>query len=184
MKSIFKIILTNVILISFFSSAQAHNFAVSPKIGTLGAGVEASYQINSYFSLNTALNGFKLNKKLHKSDIHYNGHLRLLTLGLIANVHPFQNGFKLTGGAFYNLNRLDLSATPSRNVRVSGHTYSSQQLGRLSGNVEFNRLSPYFGLGYDSAFYGDNAWSMNVEVGVLYQGHAKVNIAANGLLKK
>ena len=181
MKNLIKTALIGVAVCSLLPEGKAGNFSVGPKVGTLGAGLEASYLVNPYFSLNGSVNGFKYNRKLHRDDVHYKGSLRMFTLGLTGNLHPFKNGFKVTLGAFYNLNQVKVSAAPSRNIHLSGRTYTPAQVGRINGKVDFNKFSPYLGIGYDSAFYSNSPWSFNCDAGVLYQGRAKARVSATGL---
>lgn len=107
----------------------------------------------------------------------------MLNFGGTANFHPFLGGFKITGGLFLNHNKIDVHAAPRRNVRLNGVTYTPAEVGNLTGDIKFGKISPYAGVGYDSAFSSITPLSFNCDVGVLFQGKPKTAVSATGLLK-
>lgn len=164
-------------------ATQAGNFAIGPKVGTLGVGAEGLFKFNDFLSFGAQINGFKYSKKLDKGNVGYSGKLKLLNFGGTANFHPFLGGFKITGGLFANFNKIDVNATPNKNITLNGNTYTPAEIGKLTGAVKFGRVSPYLGMGYDSAFSSVTPLSFNCDVGVLFQGKPKTDVSATGLLK-
>ncbi|MGN6671094.1 MAG: hypothetical protein ACTHJ4_06115, partial [Candidatus Nucleicultricaceae bacterium] len=115
-------------------------------------------------------------------DIHWSGKLNLFTVGAMADYHPFQNGFRLSAGIMYNGNKFDLSATPAQNVTINGTVYTPAQVGTMKGTLDFRKIAPYIGFGYDGALTSNGALSFNAEVGVLFQGSPRASVSASGLL--
>lgn len=156
------------------------NFAIGPKIGTLGAGVEAVVGSGEAFNLRINANGWRYSREIHKDTVKWNGKLNLKTAGIFADYHPFENGFRISAGPLLNYNSLNISAAPNQNLTINGHTYTPTQIGKATGKLKFKKVSPYLGIGYESAFTNNSCLSMNVEAGVLFQGKAKGTFSATG----
>lgn len=143
----------------FFTGIQA---------GTLGAGLNVGYNFNDMFGLRANINGLKVSRDVNVGDLKYNGNAKLLTAGILADYHPFENGFRLSAGAYYNDNK------------IYGHGYSTKtyygldpnDFGYEDASVKYNKFSPYLGVGYDVNITEN--LSFVSDLGVLYQGKGKV----------
>lgn len=164
------------------TTANSSPFAIGPKISTLGLGIEGSFSVSKEFKLRLGVNGLRYNKKFHDEDIHWSGKLNLFTVGAMADYHPFQNGFRVSAGVMYNGNKIDISATPAANVNINGVNYMPAQVGTMKGKLDFRKIAPYIGFGYDGALTSNGALSFNAEVGVLFQGSPRASVSASGLL--
>lgn len=180
MKVIMKIIRRTLLIPSLFllllSHASADPVSFGAKVGTLGLGVESSYRIDPLFSVTGSVNGFKFTGNLHDRDVDFGGKMRLLTAGGSLGVHPFKNGFKILAGVFYDGNQFNLSSMLRHNVTIDGRTFTPTQVGKSNLTIHFNRVSPYLGIGFDSAFCAESSWSLTGELGVLFQGSPKANL--------
>ena len=144
---------------------------VSAKMGTLGIGAEYVQPISEHFSLRAGLNFLNWSYDFDASDIEYEGDLKLKTFSLLADIHPFANGFRLTGGAMYNSNKIDVTAkSSSGSYEINDVDYPAEAIESISGEVEFDDFSPYFGIGWGVDQSADSPWSFNFDLGVLYQG--------------
>jgi len=173
-----KIILATLIAGSTYVSAN--DFVSGMKLGTLGVGLQTTTKTSDKLDIRLEANGFSYSTTSTKDDVTYNTKLRLATVGAIADYHPFNNGFTLSGGVYYNANELTLDATPANNVKIGNTTYTPAQLGSLNGKVEFNPISPYLGMGYTNATKYEKGWSFTTEAGVLFQGKPDVTLSATG----
>lgn len=162
--------------------ANSSPFAIGPKISTLGLGIEGSFSVSNQFKLRLGVNGLRYSKKMKDDDIHWSGKLNLFTIGAMADYHPFANGFRLSAGVMYNGNKFDLSATPAANVDINGVNYTPAQVGTMKAKLDFRKIAPYVGIGYDGALTSNGALSFNAEVGVLFQGSPRASVSASGLL--
>ena len=164
------------------SNAQIFdNHQMGVNVGTLGAGVEYSSSFNEMFALRTGFNTFSYSDSLTESGIKYDADLDLQTISLILDYHPFENGFRLSGGAMYNGNELKVSGKPdgtTGTIEINNVTYDSTQVGKVDGKVDFNNFAPYAGIGYSSSKTKSSGFSFNTEIGVLFQGSANAQLNA------
>lgn len=150
---------------------QSSNVFATLQAGTLGAGLNLGYQFSPYFDIRANVNGLSYSGNYDLNDVKYEGNVRLLTAGLLADYYPFANGFRLTAGAYYNGNRATATghATSDYNgIDLNGYGYQD-------ASVEYQKFAPYVGLGYQTNDEDSN-WMFTADVGVLYQGKAKVNL--------
>lgn len=169
-KKFFKTIaLLSTILFSVNSFSKNENLFFSGfQFGTLGAGVNFGYNFNDFFSLRANVNGMKVSKNINVGDLRYEGNARLLTAGIIADYHLFENGFRISSGIYYNGNK------------IYGHGYSRKNyygvnpndFGYEEASVKYNKISPYLGIGYDNKF--SENFSFVSDIGLLYQGKGNV----------
>lgn len=176
MKIIKRIPLLPCLSLLLLSHASADPVSFGAKVGTLGLGVESSYRIDPLFSVIGSVNGFQLTATPNDRDINLDGKLRLLTAGASLGIHPFKNGFKVLAGVFYDGNQFNLSSQLRHNVTIEGRTFTPEQVGKPGLIIHFNRVSPYLGIGFDSAFCAESSWSLTGELGVLFQGSPKVKL--------
>lgn len=158
------------------ASAQAAPFSAGLGVSTLGIGANAGYKINNSFKVRAVGNYFKYNKSINDGDISYKGKLRMFTLGALGDWHFLQNGFRVTGGLMYNGNELNIDATPSSNHSYNGVTYTPQQIGTVKGRLNFRRIAPYLGVGFDSDHESASGFSFNADLGILFQGKVRGKI--------
>lgn len=167
------------LMVSGAASAQQSSVGVSA--GTTGLGLEFGYDFNDAFGLRANGNWFRMSKDVESDGVSYDGKLKLFSLGLLGDFYPFDSGFRVTGGAYYNKNRVNLTATPSGNVEIGGTTYTPAQVGSLSGEVDFNKFTPYAGIGYTSN-RGNPGLSFVADAGVMFQGRPDVTLAGSGAI--
>lgn len=160
--------------------SYAETLTVNAKLGSLGIGMDVSYRITPYASLTGSINGFGLSTGLNNKNIDFNGTLRLLTAGASFGIHPFCNGFKFIAGAFYNGNQFTLTSKLRHNVTIQGKTITPEEFGKPKAISYFNSVSPYLGIGFDSAVFGEGAWSLYGELGILFQGPPHVRLKRKG----
>ncbi|MBF0530696.1 MAG: hypothetical protein HQK55_15815 [Deltaproteobacteria bacterium] len=56
--------------------------------------------------------------------------------------------------------------------------FSGSQLGQINGEVKFNAIAPYAGVGYTVGLSDDNRWKLDFDLGALYMGIPEVKIDA------
>lgn len=163
--------------------AAADKLAITAKAGTLGIGVEGTTPINHELNARIGANAFQYDYSAIESDITYSFDLKLLSFSALVDWLPFfDNDFRLTGGLFVNKNSLDSTAKTTDSYTIGNAIYTSAQVGSLSGDISFNALAPYAGIGWGNPFSNDSNWSFAVDLGVLFQGSPNINLSANGPL--
>ena len=172
-------LLISVLAMAVASPARAQDrwpeWFVGPSVSTLGLGLEGGVRLNEFAGLRAGGNWFGIDFDDSYDDVDYEVDLELNSLGLVVDLHPFRGGFRISAGARLNLNEADLIGRLNEPVTIGGTTYAPAEVGTLRGDVEFERLAPYVGIGY-----GGRLWNDQVEVafdlGAMYHGSPDVDL--------
>ena len=140
--------------------------------GTLGLGVNAGYDFSNDFALRGLYNYFNLDFDKNRAGNEYDGELKLRSLGLALDWHPFWGAFRVSGGAFMNNNRLSAS-TEGLGLQIGTRTYDAN----LDFRMEFERFAPYLGIGWTSG-RGRSGLSFSADIGALF--HSSPEVSASG----
>jgi len=165
------------------TAAHAGDLAIAVKAGTLGVGVEATTNIVPMF-INARLQGnaFNYSTSITDTQVTYDGKLKLASVGLLADIYPFAGKFRITGGAYYNGNKLDVTGRPTAGTfTFNGVTYPSAQVGTVTTTVNFNKFAPYVGFGWGDAISSGSPIGFSLELGALYMGQPKTSVTATGI---
>ncbi|MFN7834405.1 MAG: hypothetical protein ACK5NY_01225 [Burkholderiaceae bacterium] len=161
---------------------------VAARAGTPGLGFDLAYGIGNGLYVRGNINGFSYSTNVSQSDVDYKAKVKLQTAGILLDWHPFETGFRLTGGMYYNGNRIDLTGKPTvGKYNLNGRAYVATDIGSLDGSLRFRSSVPYVGLGYHQS-NGD--FSLIGDAGVMFMGSARAkldvtcgpNLQANPLL--
>jgi len=163
------------------STAYAEGLSLGVKAGTLGAGVEVEAQMSETLSGRLGLNYFSYSYDGTESDNEYDLDATLQTFGALLDWHPFANAFRISAGVMINGNELEGDAKPTNGTyNIGGYTYSSSQIDKLTGSVDFNSFAPYVGIGTSTSFGENGCFGFIFDLGVMYQGEASVTLSAEG----
>lgn len=150
--------------------------------GTLGVGPEVNLRYaNVPVGIRVGFNALNFGSTAHIGSSPFKVNLQMASAGTTVDYYPFDNGLRLSGGLRYGATDVRLSATIGGSVKVGNTTYSSSNVGTLTGRDTFNAVSPFFGLGYQTTFFG-GAMPVALDLGAVYQGTGNVNVGATGLL--
>lgn len=156
--------------------------AVSAKASTLGLGLEGIARINSRLNGKLGVNAFQYEYDTTKSEIEYDLDLELLSFSALLDWFPFGGQFHITGGLLANQNCLKLDAKSTATYEVGGATYSAADVGSLKGELDFEEMAPYAGIGWGNPFNKEGNWSIAVDSGIVFQGSPNVELSTDGLL--
>ena len=164
---------------------EYHNSAVGIDVGTTGIGLDYLHALWPGWHLRLGFDALTLNDNQDSSGTVYNGNLNLLTIHSLIDWYPEGSGLRLTGGLVWNDNSISLSATPDASngnggyseYTLNGNTYSSDQITGINAHVSFQRLVPYFGIGYGNPLAARGHLGMTADLGVMYQGNADENLS-------
>ena len=168
------------ILIMVSSAVYAQNVSLGLKASTLGAGLEAETSFSDTIGGRIGINYFEYDFNGTKDDIDYDFDVTLFSVSALLDWHPFKGGFRVSGGVLYNGNEIDADARSSATYEIGNSTYSASQVGSLTGEIDFNDIAPYAGVGWDTSFGKSGKFGLLVDAGVLYQGSPEVDFTANG----
>jgi hypothetical protein len=157
-------------------------FAVNLNISSLGIGGEAITNIGSNFTVRAGGNFFKLNFDGSNNDYKYNLDTKLSTVPVLIDWYPGGSDFHITGGGVMNFNRGDVIMTPIRDFEYAGRTFAPEELGNITGEMEYNKFSPYFGIGYGK-HTGSKGISFAFNAGAMYQASPTVKLVVPQMLQ-
>ena len=163
-----------------WGASRVEGFAVGVDAGTLGAGLSLSRAVEpGRLGVELDVHALSLSHGYTGQGVDYRGTLRMRSVGVIANWFPWHGPLHLSAGLFYDGNRWDLQAQPGPGgLVINGHAYTSSQLGALHGQVRFQAVAPYLGVGWGDATAGAG-WHLTARAGVLYQGSPTVDLTAD-----
>jgi hypothetical protein len=162
--------------------AMADEYAVGVTAGTMGAGVTATTNIIQNVNLRINATGFNFNRSDSSgTDIDFDAKLKLFGVGAVADYHPFGGAFRLSGGAYYNGNKLTLDGKPKAGgtYTLNGTTYTADQAGTVHAEVKYEKISPYIGIGWGNAVDKSGHWKFSTDLGAMYTGSPKVSLTAS-----
>ena len=171
-------------IVALVGSAQADGVAVAAKVGTMGPGVDVTLPLVPE-NLNLRLTGsyVTFGVTVKTDDVDYDSDLTLTGYGALLDWHPFQNNFRVSGGALYNGSEVDLDGTGNSadaTIKIGDHEYATDAVGILHGTGDYNAFAPYLGIGFGNAVQKDRAWGFVFDLGVVFTGSATVHLSATG----
>ncbi len=157
------------------AEGSAGGVGLTVKAGTLGAGLEATVGVNDFLGFRFGVNMMSAGPSLDLDEGTFKSDMDWLSYGALVDLHVFGGGFRVTGGGLINKNKFKLKADLTQPVTLDGYDYS---LSECSGEVTFNELAPYLGIGYGNAVGADGRWHFACDFGVMFQGEPKVDATA------
>ena len=125
------------------------------------------------------LNAFNYNYNATSSTVNYDFKLQLQTVSALADWYPFEGSFRTSVGVMYNNNKVSLAGLPTGGTyTINGTTYNSTDVGSLQGEMAFNKVAPYIGIGWGNPAEKDKGWGFTSDIGVLFQGNPKTSLVA------
>ena len=160
--------------------AQAAPFSADVHVGTTGLGVEGQYEVNDYLALRASGDWLSYSRNFSSNDIGYSGRATWSTFGAFADLHPFKNGFLISGGAYFGDRKVTLNGAPAGNVLVNGVSLTPAQVGRLNGVGKLSDTAPFVALGWDSTFRARRGLGFKALIGVAFSNAPSISLTATG----
>lgn len=153
------------------------------KLGTLGAGVELTKDVTRKINGRVGVNVLTYDTSGSESDVDYTIDLELSSVTAILDWHPFGGGVRVSAGVAFNGNELSMVGKPTNTSYTIGDTtYTPSEVGTLRGNVTFDDVTPYLGIGWGNAVSPNDRFTFSLDVGVLFQGDTTADLTADGTL--
>lgn len=171
------------LLVAAFSSslsADTGRLAIAGRSGTIGLGGELIVNILPQVNGRFGATFFDLSLDGEISDVEYDFDLDLLTFPLTIDWYPFDAPFHISAGVILNETEVGLDTRSHASLDIGGTTYSATDLGELCGDVSFNHVAPYIGIGWGNAFGREKRWGLISDFGVAFIGSADVSLSATG----
>ena len=168
------------------SAALARTVGVTADVGTMGLGVNLGTQIiQNTLDLRVGYTHFGLSRNgtynKNGTSLPYNGHIQIGGVPILLDWFPFHGAFRVTAGVFDNQTAVNANATPAPGgtVQINGDTYTSAQVGTLTGRIAYRSIAPYAGIGWGNLAPRTRGFVYNVDLGVLFTGSPQVTLSAS-----
>ena len=159
--------------------ANDSDLALTGKLGTLGAGLDLTYNVSPKFNARFNINGGSGDADGVEDGVNYKGSLDLMTVGGLVDYHPTGGGFRLSAGLYNNRNKISSQAEgDNNNVLIGGRAYDLT--GTLDSDIAFKSTAPYLGLGWGNSVGHKKRFSFSLDVGVLFQGSPEATLKGSG----
>lgn len=163
-------------------AAQAQ-VGVTLDAGTTGAGVHLVVPMESNLNGRFGANYFKHDFNRTTNNVDYAIKGKLQTYDILFDWYVREGSvFHVTGGLVYNGNKFNATGQPNQlgKFTLNGTSYSTADVGVLSGRIDYRKAAPYLGIGWGNALKSNSRWSFNTDIGVFYQGNPNVHLASVG----
>ena len=155
-------------------TAQAET-AMGVRVSTQGIGGELSYGFANSLAIRGGLNFYNMDFNSSKSGIRYNADFKFRSGNLFLDFYPVGMPMRFSAGLVYDKNKIGISAIDQPSFTVGGQTYTSADVGTLSGSIRFKRPTPYVGMGFGNPYTGLKI-GITLEVGAyLMDPEARLN---------
>jgi len=176
----FKTMFMSVVMLSVSTSSVLAGgtspFSVAIGGSTLGLTGEVGFK-QDFFGVRGNINYFHYSASESRNGVQYSDDIDMKSYGVLADIYPFENGLRLTGGVMINRNRVDVKGSPNSSASVGNHTYSASQVATINGSIENNLLAPYIGAGYVARM--GNGLELSADIGAMFQGKSQVNLSSS-----
>lgn len=180
MKRVLLPVLAALLGLSTTANAAPGDMALGLKAGTLGAGLEATFEMADQLNVRLGGNYFKFGTEVDVEGNDYDLDLKLNSYSALADWFVTDSSFRLTGGLVINKNKLSGIALPSNTYEIDDVTYTADEVGTLAAGIEFNSVAPYAGIGWGNPLADDTGWSYAIDLGVIFAGKPKLDITSTG----
>ena len=161
--------------------AQEGRFAVDLGAGTTGGTIEAKFALSERIVLRGGYNYLAYALEEEEYDgILYDADLDFSTVGAFVDLHPFANGFLVSGGAYSGPKEITGRATPSGSVDIGGTSFTAAEVGTLDFSGDLEDIAPFAGLGWDGAFTRDGRFGFKIIAGAMLTGSPSVSLTSTG----
>lgn len=154
--------------------------AVGAQVGTPGLGANIQFALNDMVVLRGGYDVLQWDRDDSYQDVDYNAEIDFKSPGAFVDLHPFRNSFFVSGGAYFGERGVDLDATPTRDVRIGGVTFTPAQVGRLDGRIDLEDTAPFAGIGFDNTITRGGRLGFRFTAGAVFGDAPVVNLQASG----
>lgn len=150
-------------------------------VSTLGYGLGVEFQATDSVVTRLGFNKWDRNFTTTSGSLNLDGKLKLSSADLLFDWHLFSGATHLTVGMLSNSNKIAVTAVPGAGgtYTINGTTYTSAQIGTLSGEVTFNKTAPYLGFGWSSQ-PKNKGFMFSSDFGIMFQGSPKAKLSYTG----
>jgi hypothetical protein len=167
-------------LLASGTASADNDFGIGVKAGTLGLGLEASWQPLPYIEVRVGANSYDYDDTGSEAGIEYDATLALESFYATANFHFPISPMRVTAGIYSNGNEFQLLNDDLQDKNIGGIVYPGTDIGIVESTTSFASSAPYLGIGFDFTLAGKVG--LNLDFGVLWQGEPDVALSIDGSL--
>ncbi|MHB1566394.1 MAG: hypothetical protein ACYCXG_06715 [Acidiferrobacter sp.] len=140
-------------------------------LGTMGLGLTLAMPVmRGHLNARLVVNGGSVPWHVNSGGLSYHTDARWRNAGVLADYFPFRGAFHVTVGAFYNDNRVNLTAIPLNGTYTfEGLQAPAGAVGPVTGIVSFGRFAPYAGIGWGNLAGIPHGFVLTADIGVIWQ---------------
>jgi hypothetical protein len=167
----------SLLTLAAIASPAAAQLSIGPRAATTGFGAELSFPLGGILRGRLAAGTGSYGLEFDSTHVTYEGDAELRSLLAVVDLYPGGGGFRLSGGALLNDNRLEGDA-PVRDVLLDNGIAvpPGLDLGTLHAEATGDEVAPYAGLGWDRGPRGRGGWHLSIDAGVAYHGEPDVRL--------
>jgi hypothetical protein len=174
------LVLLSVYIINFHANAAPGDAAMGVKAGTLGAGVELTFEVANRINMRFGGNYFKLGSEVDVEGNDYDFDVKLNSFTALGDWFVTDSSFRVTVGLVLNNNSLNGVALPRNAYQIDDMIYTSSEVGTLDAKVDFKSIAPYLGVGWGNPLADDSDWSFFLDLGIIFAGKPSLDITSTG----
>lgn len=171
------------------NSSQGGNWGLGVNLTTNGFGAEIAKSIGKSNQLNLKLGFNYLPLEINNISTDFSGtkiignaNITLGAIGCYLDWHPFNNVFKVTGGAALMLTKMKLLAYLKDSADQGNLKVSPQEAGQINLEVKPFIIAPYIGIGLGRSI-PKNRVGFSFDIGTYFIGSPDVLFNTTGLLE-
>jgi hypothetical protein len=165
------------------SAAHAGDYGVSASVGTTGLSLHLSRALTPALNIRIGPSFLNYSTDTSTTNVNYDLKLKLRTFDALVDWFPSTGGqFRITAGLVYNGNRFDAVGRPNATgtFTLNGDVFTAAEVGTLNGRIDFRKIAPYIGIGWGNAVAETRGWGITADLGVMFQGAPRSNLASTG----
>ncbi|MEM1379396.1 MAG: hypothetical protein AAGH41_02100 [Pseudomonadota bacterium] len=170
------------LLLTSTSLTAAHaGVGVDATIGTTGISGHVRADVLPILSLRAGINYLAYDFGEQDFDGNtYDAELDFTQFGLYADLHPFSNGFTVTGGYLFGDRNLELTSVSTTEIDIGGEFFTAEEVGDLSGTGTLGDGGFYAGIGWDNITRGTGRVRLIARLGVIISDEPSVALESVG----
>ncbi|MBC8465785.1 hypothetical protein H8D57_02060, partial [bacterium] len=186
MKNIFLFFLVSVaclVLISASPTQAELGIGIGIKASSLGMGLEITKSTIQKLNIRAGFSSYSysLDGEMKKQKIEYVGDLNLSSWSVQADYHPWNGSFHVSLGIIGNGNEAEATITPINEQVVGGRTFTIEDQGSIDMFFDWEKMAPYFGLGWGNPVAKGRGLGFNFDVGAMFQNSPNVELTGVGM---
>lgn len=159
--------------------AAGDEITFAGRLSTLGLGIESSTAYWDSVQLRVQGNVGTFDWNASDTGLEADATAELLSAGLLVDFYPLDL-LRLSVGAYANKNTIELERRGEGVIEVGANRYQTEANFTLGGDIGFDSMAPYVGIGVGNPLTSKSKLSVNFDVGVMAAGKPTAKLKARG----